>query len=31
VHVFPGEPDNLKVTTAVDLLVAELLLAAGGR
>jgi 2-C-methyl-D-erythritol 4-phosphate cytidylyltransferase len=26
VHVFPGEPDNLKVTTMIDLRVAEMLL-----
>jgi 2-C-methyl-D-erythritol 4-phosphate cytidylyltransferase len=31
VHVFPGEPDNLKVTTAIDLRVAELLLEAHRR
>ena len=30
-HVFPGEPDNLKVTTAVDLRLAELLIRAHGR
>jgi 2-C-methyl-D-erythritol 4-phosphate cytidylyltransferase len=31
VQVFPGEPDNLKITTAIDLRLAELLLAAHRR
>ena len=30
VHVVPGDPDNLKITTAADLALAEALLAAKG-